>query len=229
MKAILKKSYIHTFLISLCVAMSGCSSKPSDGDGKQAVQNQITQDSQGRITLVEFHKSNGQLAEVNKVKLYNMEYEAEIEFSEPCRWLTDGSFRRNYTFRTAAKPRSNLNQTTAILDHINTGDSSTMAKGQRFKIAGAISFAKKEKGWSVVGVDLNRATPIAGTASPATEEQQAPQPSAAAPVISHAPQAAVQPVPNQTQADKTSDLEELEVTKALMQMTGFTFLYHSMS
>ena len=223
MKTVLEKvkqSCILISLFSLCAIMAGCSSKPSDGEGKQAIQNQISQNSESRITLVGFHKSNGQLAEVNKVKLYSMEYEAEIAFSETCRWLTDGSFRRNYTFNTAAKPLSNLNETRSLLDHLTTGDSSLVVKGQRFTLAGTISFMKKENGWSVTGINISSATPIAGTTSPAPEIQPITQPSTSVANVSHVTEAASEPAPKQQPADETSISEVLQVTKVLMQIDG---------
>ena len=84
MKQLLRacKNSAFILIVSLCAAITGCSSKVSEADGKKAVQNQITQDAQGRIALIGFHKTNGQQAEVNGVKLYSMEFEAEIEFSE---------------------------------------------------------------------------------------------------------------------------------------------------
>ena len=213
-------NYKHSafiLMVSLCAAITGCSSKASEVDGKKAVQNQITQDAQGRITLIGFHKTNGQEAEVNGVKLYSMEFEAEIEFSEACRWLQDGSYQRNPTFRTAAKPSSNRTQTLALLDHISTGDSSLMEKGQRAKIVGTIAFMKKENGWSVVKVNLASATLIASSTSPAAEVQQALPSSTAVTDVSQVPPQSGQQKTDQKLIDELrqikKDLMDIEVAK----------------
>src|ERR1039457_2533982 len=84
----IKKCSVFFLFVSSAFIFAGCSSKPSEGDGKQAVQNQINQDAQGRIKLVEFHKTNGQMAEINAVKIYSLAFGAEIEFTEDCKWVT---------------------------------------------------------------------------------------------------------------------------------------------
>ena len=176
MKPTAKK--IGILLAGVCVALlfllGGCSLKPTESDGQRAVQNQITQDSEGRITLTEFHKTNGQAAEVNGVKLYSLEFEAEIAFTEACRWLLADPVNRKYSFRTAAIPQSNMNQIQTLLGHLNTGDGSAVAKGQIVKITGTISFEKKEKGWSVEGITIGNATLVASSKndSQITNERQ---------------------------------------------------------
>jgi hypothetical protein len=82
---LLKKCEVFFLLIGFAFSLVSCSAQPSAADGQQAIQNQINQDAQGRITLVEFHKTNGQLAEINAVKVYSLEFNAEIEFVEDCK------------------------------------------------------------------------------------------------------------------------------------------------
>jgi len=138
--------------------MSGCSSKPSDGDGKQAIQNQINQDSQGRIKLVEFRKTNGQLAEVNAVKVYSLEFEAEIEFTGDCKWIT-GLGGSEMGFRTSQLPNKSLGALAQFA--ADDGMPGTIVKqGQQVKISGVIRFEKKENGWSVDGIDINHIIPL---------------------------------------------------------------------
>ncbi|MGA2660527.1 MAG: hypothetical protein ABSH34_23755 [Verrucomicrobiota bacterium] len=66
--------------------LTECSSSPSVSDGEQPIEQRIKNECVGRIKLVQFHKTNGQSAEVNAVKVYTPEYDAEVEFLEACKW-----------------------------------------------------------------------------------------------------------------------------------------------
>ena len=64
------------FLVMLC----GCgASVPSEGDAKKAVQEYIVKSYENGLTLVSFHKTNGQLEEMGGVKHYSMNCEGEVE------------------------------------------------------------------------------------------------------------------------------------------------------
>lgn len=58
---------------------------PSTSDGKQAIENCIKAESEGRIRLTNFQKTNATKGELRGVKFYVMEYETEIEFTEDCK------------------------------------------------------------------------------------------------------------------------------------------------
>jgi hypothetical protein len=77
-----------TFII-LCPLLLGCSSTPSEGDAKRIIEQQIKDESEGRMKLIYFRKTNAQKREVAAVKFYQLEYEAEIEFQDDCKRLTD--------------------------------------------------------------------------------------------------------------------------------------------
>lgn len=204
----IKESCIPTLLLSLCVVMAGCSSKPSDGDGKQAIQNQINQDSQGRIKLVEFHKTNGQLAEVNAVKVYSLEFKAEIEFASDCKWIT-GLGGSMMGFRTAQLPNKSLGALAQFA--ADDGMPGTIVKqGQQVKISGVIRFEKKENGWSVDGISINSATPIARSVASASEISQTHQPSAIAANVSPASIAVNSESPSKQQTNQEPSLETLK-------------------
>jgi hypothetical protein len=76
---------------------------------------------------------------------------------------------------------------------------------------------KKENGWSVDGINLTRATLVAGSVSSASEvRQQTPQPTPVVTDVSHAPPVVGSaPTPYQQQTNQTSDSEELIVVKVL--------------
>jgi hypothetical protein len=213
----IKRCSVLFLLVSFAFLFAGCSSKPSTGDGKQAIQSQIEKDAQGRINLLEFHKTNGQLVEINAVKIYSMEFEAEIEFTEDCKWVTD-IMTRHFSFRTSklvGQSNSGFNMGKFIDDADNPG--SPVQKGQKVKIAGVIRFEKKENGWSVDGIEINQATLVGGSTSEVS--QQTPKPSTVAVDASHtSPTASPAHTSTSQQTNQTPDSEELMVTKVLKQI-----------
>jgi type II secretion system protein G len=174
------RSYVvFLFLACLGAALSGCSGPPSATDGRQAIEDRINRDSGGRIRLVQFQKTNGQLAEVMGVKVYTLEYETEIEFLEACKWniirFAGAIMDDEVNFRTTKSPDKPLNEL-AQLAESTTNPGTEVAKGQRFKLVGAIRFEKKEKGWWVDGVKVASITPAdQSSASPGQVRQQSPQ------------------------------------------------------
>jgi hypothetical protein len=165
------KNYSVFFLfIGLCAFISGCSSNPSPSDGKQAIQNQITQDAQGRIKLIEFHKINGQLAEINAIKVYSLEFEAEIEFTEDCKWVV-GRFGENLSFITSKlinTPSSGFDWN-KFLDDTSVHPGTAIKQGHQENISGVIRFEKKENGWSVDGIEITKAKPVANSTDSSLE------------------------------------------------------------
>jgi TPR repeat protein len=147
--------------VILRYAISGT---PSANDGERAVQDRIKQEAQGRITLAKFQKTNGQEGELLGVKMYGLEFEAEIEFTEDCKWIT-GFMGSQLSFRTSkliAQPSSGFSWQKFSDDGLNPGV--PVQKGQKMQVSGVIRFQKKENGWSVDGIELNRATPVVSRA-----------------------------------------------------------------
>ena len=159
----LTKAVKHAaLLLSVCMAgaLSGCSSSPSVGDGERAVQDRIKQESEGRIKLVKFEKTNGLQAEVGGVKTYAMEFTAEIEFTEDCKWVT-GMFGMQLGFRTSKPLPKGANALEQFRDaSMNTGD--LFAKGQKAQVSGVVRFVKKERGWALEALELTHANASAG-------------------------------------------------------------------
>lgn len=142
--------------------LMGCSSSPSAGEGKSAVQGRIDKQSEERIKLVKFEKSNGVQGERMGFKIYEMEFESEIEFTEECKWVT-GLFGQELSFKTAklvAEPKSGFSWNKFMDDSQNPGRAVT--KGTKVQLSGVILFLKKERGWSVENLKLTRASPIGG-------------------------------------------------------------------
>jgi type II secretion system protein G len=166
-------------ILSVCAVFSGCSGPPSASEGKQAIEDRIKQQSQGRARLVQFQKTNGQLAEVMGVKVYTLEYETEIEFLEACKWnirtFAGAIMDDELSFRTTKSPDKPLNELAQLAESA-TNPGTEVSKGQRFKLVGAIRYEKKEKGWWVDGVKVASITPAdQSSVSPGQARQQSPQ------------------------------------------------------
>jgi hypothetical protein len=142
----IQASFVLALSIGLCCLLAGCWSSPSAGDGERAVQECIKRDSEGCIKLTKFQKTNGAHRELGGfgglkgLKTYAMEFDAEIEFTENCTWMT-GIMGSQLSFNTAP-------------DNFMAG--TPVTKGQRVQLAGVVGFVKTENSWSVSGVDLSR-------------------------------------------------------------------------
>ena len=142
---------------ALCALFAGCSSSPSAGDGEGAIQSRINEQAQGRIKLTRFTKSNGAQGELSGFKIYALEFDAEIEFMEDCKWLT-GMIGQPLTFSTSkltTPPKSGFSWGSFLDDTTNPG--TPVKKGQGAKRFGIVRFVKKEKGWAVDDVQLTKA------------------------------------------------------------------------
>ena len=119
----------------LMVMFCGCGdSLPTEHAGEQFLRQEVAKagqrvSSEQLMTLVTFHKTNGQMG-----RNYIMEYEGEIEFTKDCFWQGGLSVRREHTVYLDFQGR-------------DTSGFSPVKKGQRGKISGKIQFEKTEKGW----------------------------------------------------------------------------------
>ncbi len=155
--------FLFVQLIVFCGLLAGCSSSPSSGDGERVIQARIKQESEGRVKLTKFEKTNGAKGELIGLTIYTLEFEAEIEFTEKCNWLT-GMFGQELSFRTSklvAAPASGFSWNKFLDDSQNPG--TAVAKGQRVQLSGVVRFTKKEKGWSVDSMQLSNAKPMSGS------------------------------------------------------------------
>jgi hypothetical protein len=101
----------------------------------------------GLIKLVRFTKTNGQAGEMMGVKVYEMDYEAEIEFLGDCQWG-----RKNVGFNdrvvTWAKPDDRRQRRDFWSKWAEAWEGGKPAKkGERAVVTGKLFFERTEKGW----------------------------------------------------------------------------------
>ncbi len=131
-------------IVFLVLCLVGCSaSQPSVGDAEQAVLARIKSESKGRITLVSFQKTNGQSQKQMGVEMYRLEYAAEIEFTEDCKWVRSRGFETAKALPPGAPISEKL-----FDDSWNPGV--LVKKAQIERLSGSITFEKTEKGWRVM-------------------------------------------------------------------------------
>jgi predicted nucleic acid-binding Zn ribbon protein len=150
-----KKKLLLILIVVLLAVIAGIaywstsrSSLPSADDLQRIIQEQINKESQGRIKLISFQKTNAQEGELHGVKLYNIEYQIEIEFTENCKWVMghEAMLGGPPQFRTS-KPKSQgfWDEWT---DNLNN-PGKLVKKGHKERISGSLTFEKTEKGWRV--------------------------------------------------------------------------------
>jgi hypothetical protein len=147
----LRWTIVFIFL-GVSLGITGC--KPSSSAAQDAIQDEITKESNGRISVSNFQKTNGQEAEPMGIKTYVLEYTATIRFEASCRW------QRN-TFHTSASPTPASNTPAGLMDAVaNPGIPVTM--GQGLNIQGTVTFVKKDSGWTAIAVSMTHYNDIYG-------------------------------------------------------------------
>lgn len=135
-------------LVGLAVALntiffSSCSSTPSTSAAEEFIRNRIKQESGDKIRLISFQKTNGQETTPNGVPSYTLEYEAEIEFLERCRWGTkngfDGTWRGDFA---VSPPEDAPGFNGGIFAPFRDAE-----KDSRTKVRAFVVFQKTEQGW----------------------------------------------------------------------------------
>jgi hypothetical protein len=131
-----------TFLL----AMAACSSGPPSSAAEEFLRAKIEKESQGRIKLVSFSKTNGQEATPMGIPSYKLDYEAEIEFLDDCRWGTkndlNGGWRGDFSVFPAEEGPGYFGGLHPPFRKA--------AKGSQTKVMGAVMFQKTEAGWRPV-------------------------------------------------------------------------------
>ena len=130
-----------------CVCLPSYSAAPPVNDCKQAFENHIKEQSEGRIRLLTFKKLEGTQGEVAEVEVYALEYEAEVEFTENCKWLNgEGGYTPSLlTVKPVSKSKDSSLRYVTRLDNAQRG--LIVQAGQRLILAGVINFIKKDGAW----------------------------------------------------------------------------------
>lgn len=149
-----------TFLLPLAVVLdSGCGpARPSESSGEAALRARLDGGNDERISLQSFKKTDGQLADVMGVKIYKMDFKAQIEFRADALYKTGGLLGGAVDhLETRAKP--------ATQGFWDQWLSSMVAaerlgcKGQILELSGEILFESKESGWNASRAEIHIVSP----------------------------------------------------------------------
>lgn len=112
-------------------------------EARKALENRINQQSEGKISLLDFQSTKTMLANIDlKDKSYcEYGFEAQIGFSEPCRWaIRNGG--KPLTFNLL-KPNEQATAFTSM-----PGDVITISeKGEKYAVFGSVWFTPGTNGW----------------------------------------------------------------------------------
>jgi hypothetical protein len=122
-----------------------CSSAPSSSAAEEFLREKINRESQGRIKLVSFTKTNGQESTPQGIPTYKLDYEAEIEFLDDCRWGTTQDFIGWRGDFHVFPPEEGPGFFAGLYPPFRKA-----AKGSRTKVTGSVMFQKTEAGWRAV-------------------------------------------------------------------------------
>ena len=122
------KCLVAASMLLLLPMLVGCeASPPTESDGRQAMEKRILKESENRLKLLSFHKTNSQAAEPRHgVRRYKIWYECEVEVAEDFYWEENSFIRESFS---------------------TSEHNPNVKKGQRLKISGFMWFEMTDNGW----------------------------------------------------------------------------------
>jgi PBP1b-binding outer membrane lipoprotein LpoB len=130
----------HVLPILAAIFLAGCSGPPDASMGRKMLEHKIQSQSNGKINLVSFRKTNG----TGDNNVYQVEYEAEIEFLADGAWMRGSSLDSSVSFEFSTQPVGN-NWMAQSLGGLS--GATNVKKGQRTTVKSVLRFEKTEKGW----------------------------------------------------------------------------------
>lgn len=138
-RAVLVCQTISTLAV-IALLLTGCSGAPSESMGRKMIEHKIQSQSNGKINLVSFRKTNG----TGDNNFYQVEYEAVIEFLANGAWVRGSSLDTSISFEFSIQQVGN----TQMAQFVNDLNGATnVRQGQHTTIKGVLRFEKTEKGW----------------------------------------------------------------------------------
>jgi|SRR5579883_2017569 len=141
----MKNPILLACAFALVCFLAGCSGPPSENAGRRLMEKRVADQSGSAIRLVSFKKINGMLTD----NLYQMEFEAEVEFPSSGSWQRGSAMdsSASFGFSPQQQPQNNLAQLMAGAMGIVS-----VKAGEHQTVKGVLRFRKTRKG--VEGVNL---------------------------------------------------------------------------
>lgn len=128
-------------LAGLTLCLCACSSGPSVVKVEEHLRNRVEAESEGRLKLASFRKTNAQEGELFGVPAYSLEYEAEIEVLETCFWTP--RYFGEISFRTVGPDEMSI--------YLELQGYQRVREGERVTFTNSFEFEKTERGWKGPG------------------------------------------------------------------------------
>jgi hypothetical protein len=134
----LRPAVLHLLLVA--ALLSGCSGPPSESAGQKLLEHRIAEQSHGNIRLVRFTKTNA----TGNDQLYQMEFEAEVEFVANGAWSRGNAMDPVVHFDFSPEQVSG-NAIAQLMGSIE--GAANVRQGQHQTIRSVLRFEKTESGW----------------------------------------------------------------------------------
>lgn len=125
---------------ALACLLAGCTGAPSESSGRRLMEKRVADQSGSKIVLVSFKKTNGML----DGNLYQMEYEAEVEFPSSGSWQRGSALDSSVSFGFSPQPVPNNNLAQLMGGAMGAVN---VRQGEHQAVKGVLRFQKTEKGW----------------------------------------------------------------------------------
>ena len=132
-----RTSSILLLFTLLQVIITSCSSLPSESEARKTLEAKISEESKGRIELLEFKKTNGLSQNMFGQEIYILEFNALIEFKE-------GGYKEDQMEGVDFNNFFILGKNTLT---VAAGFATYFEKGKTVKLEGKIDYEKTENGW----------------------------------------------------------------------------------
>ena len=139
MKQLLGASFLFLTVI-LMASCSGSRGFPAESNGRSVLEHKVAEQSGGNIKVVSFKKTNG----VDGGQIYQMEFQAEVEFQNSGAWAKGGKLAEHVFFKFSSQQ---VEQGFAAMVAADLEGWQNVRKGERQSIKDTILFQKTEKGW----------------------------------------------------------------------------------
>jgi hypothetical protein len=146
---------MRTLAVILLLALCSCSQSPSETQGKEALQEYLSEQVDGSpFEIVSFSKSDGQKMEVQGTPFYKLMFVADVSFPKgyhpECLKLEQYGGMEGFQIGMQCSNKFNP---------FSDNPLKALPEGDKTKLSGNIIFSKSENGWLKNEINLVSSTP----------------------------------------------------------------------
>lgn len=130
-----------TFIVLAVVFSAGCAGSPSESDGREVLNRQIS----GVATIIDFKKIDGRASQILGVNCYQMAFESKVRVDQDMETL-EPLYIQNPEFAFIQLEQLKFIMSVSI--DMNAYQGGFPKKGDEIVIRSVVRFSKSEQGWS---------------------------------------------------------------------------------